>query len=388
MSDQLKQLLDQSHCLTKRQMKDYASGIMTREEAHAVEQHLNACPFCSAAVDGMAEHWPLSGEALAELNNGFLKEHFGNIHPDIHLNSIAPAAAAPPPPHRKRRIHYSPLQMTGIAAGIILFFAAVWYVEFGHEKHSTQVVAQGLEAAENGVISRDGGSSAPPSLMAPSPSSDRAVAKEKTEDELRKTEAATMDQPVAAMAEPVEPAAEKVAETKELSERANAAAAYNKTNDASTYSAPPQLATGNMAKVEDLAGDKNKDQKFSNELAKKAAPAGATRFQADTVESAVATRSKGDREPAPAAAPDPISRGKALLESRNYAAALTVFQKEMNTGDAAHREEATYYVARCYAAMGQKTAARRLLQQLSESRSSQRKAAEKLLEEVDSVQSR
>ena len=94
MSEQLKHIFDSSACLSKRQLKDYVTGIMSREESYALEHHVNTCFFCSEALDGMLEH----SDALVtvdQLNTGFLKDHFSLTNPQIHLNSLAPAAAVP-----------------------------------------------------------------------------------------------------------------------------------------------------------------------------------------------------------------------------------------------------------------------------------------------------
>lgn len=376
MSEQLKQLLDQSHCLSKRQIKDYASGTMTREEAHAVEQHLNACPFCSAAVDGMTEFLPESADALVALNSIFLKDHFGTTpHTDVHLNALAPAMMPPAQPApaapKKRRLQYTPWQMTGIAAAILLFFAAIWYIEFGSESHHSGAMADGVPAKGKMIAEGEKSSSAPATLVAPSPSSDKAATDlhEQKQEALRQTEDASLEQPVAEPVEQPQPATGKVVENKDAG------------GNASGYAAPPPLATGNMARTEPDAL-KNAAEERAEKTDKKAA------YKGVAVEATDSPYSKEVSAVAVSAAPNPLGQGKALFESKNYSAALQAFQKGMNSGDQAQRQEATYYAARCYLYLGQKTPARRLLQQLSESDGPQKKAAGQLLEELDKENAR
>jgi len=65
---------------------------MTAEECHAAEHHLNNCPLCGEAIDGLEAHQKEAIEILAVLNPAFLKEHFSRITPQIHYNSVAPVS--------------------------------------------------------------------------------------------------------------------------------------------------------------------------------------------------------------------------------------------------------------------------------------------------------
>src|SRR3954471_13952732 len=107
MKPELIHILDQSVCLTRRQIKDYLSGTMLPEEQHAAEVHLSSCPLCKMAMEGFEAHSEEALAAISSLNSGFLKEHYDAVTPQIHLNSVAPAIAATA--HRKSKGSTQPL---------------------------------------------------------------------------------------------------------------------------------------------------------------------------------------------------------------------------------------------------------------------------------------
>jgi FimV-like protein len=134
MKTQLKRIFDTSSCLTRKQLKLYSAGTMSREECHAVEHHLNSCLLCSESLDGVLANKG-SFEYAERLNNNFLKDHFSITHPHVHLNSIAPAAHAPVTPRRVRHQSSEPLvKPSGIMAVLLLIFGALWYMEYGQNQ--------------------------------------------------------------------------------------------------------------------------------------------------------------------------------------------------------------------------------------------------------------
>lgn len=91
MKQKLQHILDNSVCITQRQLKEYIAGTMTDEECHALEHHLNNCLICSDAVDGAMMHEKEETLAItANFNSEFIKAHFSLQDPQVHLNSIAP----------------------------------------------------------------------------------------------------------------------------------------------------------------------------------------------------------------------------------------------------------------------------------------------------------
>jgi hypothetical protein len=131
MNEQLKHIFDDTACLNRRQMKDYVANVMAAEERHAAEAHLNCCPFCSEALDGMQAHKQEVVGMFAELNPQFIRQHFELTNPQVHLNSMSPAYHVMP---EKRTAHH--IQNTHkwrtilLVSAILLAFTAMWYVEF------------------------------------------------------------------------------------------------------------------------------------------------------------------------------------------------------------------------------------------------------------------
>ena len=122
MNEDLKHIFDQSACLTRRQVIDYADGSMNREEVHVIEHHLIGCPLCNTAVDAVLGN-KQALPALESLNTVFLKEHFHLLTPEIHFNSLAPAQAMSQK-KTKKKVH--PLWYFGAAAAGA---AALWYLK-------------------------------------------------------------------------------------------------------------------------------------------------------------------------------------------------------------------------------------------------------------------
>lgn len=136
-SEQLMHIFDNSSCLTKRQLQTYAANEMIPEEAHAVEVHLNACPFCRMSVEGLQIGGEYAIEAVGELNPKFLKDHFSINNPQIHLNSItATVSHQPVTHHHSRRIRHKKNTLFTpwtISVAFLLLIGA-WYMEFGRAK--------------------------------------------------------------------------------------------------------------------------------------------------------------------------------------------------------------------------------------------------------------
>ena len=103
-------------------MRDYLSGSMIQEECHALEHHINDCPFCSQALDGMAVD-TTALDVVGNLNTSFLTEQFAVIEPHVHLNGIGGRRHA-------HKHNHKPLYFTGTVALIILLAAGImWFVE-------------------------------------------------------------------------------------------------------------------------------------------------------------------------------------------------------------------------------------------------------------------
>ena len=120
MSHLLDTVFERSVCLTKRQVRDYIAGVMAEEECYVAELHLSSCMFCSGAVDGLLPAEAESLKALHELNPDFIGEHVRRTMPQIHLNSMAPAAPAGKPHHHP--VPHSWWRMMPVAGALALAF--------------------------------------------------------------------------------------------------------------------------------------------------------------------------------------------------------------------------------------------------------------------------
>ncbi|HPI53976.1 MAG TPA: hypothetical protein PLU10_04740 [Chitinophagaceae bacterium] len=64
-----------SQCLTKHQLLGYIHQTLERDEVYAIESHLNDCPFCNDALEGLMEaNSAITEQHLTELENDFLQK--------------------------------------------------------------------------------------------------------------------------------------------------------------------------------------------------------------------------------------------------------------------------------------------------------------------------
>ena len=138
MNGYRRHIFEESACLNKRQLREYSAGKMVPEECYALEHHLNGCAFCREAVEGLTAHKAVGPSALNSLSHSFIHEHFSLIHPQVHLNSIAPAVQAQTATRSRRRAKTPPVfKASNLAAAILLIVGVMWYLDFS--KDETQV---------------------------------------------------------------------------------------------------------------------------------------------------------------------------------------------------------------------------------------------------------
>lgn len=118
MTHELSHMFDHSTCLSRRQMRDYLSNAMGKEECHAVEHHLNNCILCSEALEGLQAHGDDAIEVLDRLNTTFISDYIGQSHPHIHLNAIASPA----------RTHHRKPRKKPVFAMMVASFATVFII--------------------------------------------------------------------------------------------------------------------------------------------------------------------------------------------------------------------------------------------------------------------
>ena len=383
MKEALTHIMDESVCLTRRQLRDYLSGGMLPIEAHAVEVHLASCPLCSMAVDGFEEHPEGALQAIGALNSGFLKTHFDKIAPQIHLNSIAPAMATSA--MRPRKGAGIPVwRIAAVAASALLAVGIFWLVD-QYRNAAMRTKPHALSMAEQNVAP-----AAPPAMSttvhSDAPATHDGTVKA-TPGAASKMSLAYSDQTASRKpghtAKPPEPAGtgslmaaqfRPKAKAKMIADTPLPAAALRSRDNGSqerTEEAAPVLVQTTDQAVPDRPLE------------------GAGRTSESPAKRAV-NRSKSVQPPTSeagetneASAGGALDRGKAAFSAGKYTKALRFFQQQMNTGDAGLRQKATIMAARCYAALGNSTKAQELLQSAADgSNSRQRRAARRELRKM------
>ena len=380
MKEQLTHILDQSVCLSRKQMKEYLSGSMQREEMHAAEVHLTTCPLCSLAMEGFEEHSDEALAAIASLNSGFLKDHFDNIAPQIHLNSMAPAAAMPAAQYKRKAAAIQPWwRKASIAAAILLAFGALWYVEFGRNDDTasapiTQVTRSQSSPPENEESSAQAGLA-----TATMPEEKAVVAGEDAVNTdiqpasapikaVEKTEAAVSNE----IAQPIAATGRTVKQREEAIAALSMNTTQTKDVAASTTAAEPRASRRTL------------DMEAPAAQTLESTGSAASGYVAEAKHAAEDLRQKTASKAAPATDRSPMELGQESYDKGKYGAALSHYKRQMNAGNAQDRVQAKLMAARCYSALGNKSKASQLLQAvLDEGSGPQRRAARRLLRELE-----
>ena len=124
IKEDVKHLFDRSACLTKRQFEAYLSGNMITEEVYGIEHHINGCPLCSMAMDGMQ----LRKDALVvanQLNTDFLTNHLAATPQQSASNAASYVKSLKP-----KEISTKPL-ITGVKVLVAIGACAgiLWFVQ-------------------------------------------------------------------------------------------------------------------------------------------------------------------------------------------------------------------------------------------------------------------
>ncbi len=383
MNERLLHILDETACLTRRQMKDYLSGNMLPEEIHAAEAHIASCPLCNMAVEGFEVHGDEAQEAINSLNSSFLKAHFDSITPQIHLNSLSPATVVSRPKKKAKTV--SLLPMTGIAAALLLAAGLFWYLKGDHNGEQKSMIAQREEVKT------------PMQAPATAPSVSTVRIADSTLPQpttMSRTNDAALDEHVPAIKEA--PVAAAPAKAKEAEVRKDAEPV------AATLTKAPEKPAAAPVVVS--------SRKFEKPLIDQKAPASSTKT-ADRIEKAPTTSindmallstqgyraKKGDGVSlgggrtsntttvvdGMATDEDHLKTGDEQFGSGKYGAALKSYRSEMTSGNNKRRSQASVMAARCYINLGQKAKGIELLQQVVESGSGpQRRQAKRLLRDL------
>jgi hypothetical protein len=380
MNQELSHILEQSVCLSKRQLADYIAGRLEQEELHAVETHLLSCPLCSMATEGLSHNPPESLAALSSLNSDFLKEHFEKSLPQIHLNSVV--AAAIPSAKKRKAATAMPLFRTGaIAAGLMLCIWGAW------------ALTQKLDRAdrEADVIAANTPSAQPQSerrATAPVP------ADVVTDAQTIAQNAEAVGAPAPAVSGPATAPAAAAAQESAAGATAAATSAAPKTPPA------PKTTTGSSAAINRNglgAGTGNSYEPAVPTIRNErlSAPAGTSEDAEQAGDNSIAaaspkktqTYSRSASAPESAASPanagDRLKEAKDSYEQGDFKEALAKSKAATAAAAAEDKDEASIVTARSYIKLGQKERARAILLKLKDGRGASARQARRLLRQMD-----
>ncbi len=179
--DRLIKAIDNSACLTRRQIDDYLQNKLFPEELYVVEMHLNECPFCNDAVEGYTQ----AGNANQLLSTveefSFTPVTASAIQPDavppapktpeIKVPETKVAPATPPSAEKIKEVRKVPpaqpvrkvtfdneprrnrkLLPLGIAAAVLLGLGIWGISRIGNDKNADNMLADNGSAASGEQI--------------------------------------------------------------------------------------------------------------------------------------------------------------------------------------------------------------------------------------------
>ena len=399
--EQLIHIFDNSTCLTRRQLKDYVTGAMTNEEAHAAEVHLNACPMCSDAVEGLFEQQEGGLAAMAEPDGGFLKDHFGLHNPQIHLNSItATQSHYHHQVKRKKKSNVQPLWRTAaIAAILLLMVGSFWYYRNTQNSiaNTSPTIAQEIPADKNSPIAMNEEPAPDEKAIAAAalPGNQDADATDRPETTDRVAAAA---QVAPAQPKPENPGIFKKLANKveKLAQQQSAAVVLDAMKDpekskyetsARNQQNDEQRAVPKGVQDEEVVITAYKVPLVTEQVEKMparstanvaTARSGNSYNETELKEVNAGTRKKDNTEP------DALDKADKLLSQKSYGDALNVYTKEMRGSEnRARRQAAAVGAAKCYTALGKTQKAKEILESIVNEGGPQKREAKRLLKEME-----
>jgi len=381
-------ILDSSACLSKRQLREYAGGSMSREEAFAVESHLNGCPLCSAAADGLLAHFAEAGavDVMAGVDAGFLKDHFSKHSPQIHLNTMAPPRAQPAQtaalPRRPRTVSLLPnWRAAALAAGVVALIAGLWWMQQSGgtaEDARPAIASADAPASSNASAPMDAAAPYTDAPGVPSAAPMSAPARSAASEEAAPTSQPNVTAPEIARAEVASPAPPNVADNSAMQQAAG-----------QTGPKLPAPLEQRMRRYGDAVTGTgtaaNAEQKTAAAAAPARKPIEAATAAASPTEDNEDTRARESAAQRSAPAAGSLD-GAALYSAGNYSAALKAYKLEMQTASGVRREEAVLGAARTHLRLGQKSAAIPLLRELAAGTGPRARAARRELRALESAE--
>ncbi len=394
-SEQLKHIFEQSRCLTKKQLKEYVSGSMSPEEAHAVEQHLHSCPMCSDAVDGLMTQQGKGVEVMNTINADFLTKHLGAANPQVPRNiNMPPTNTAntrdtqkkPSPAMIKAKSvrSYFAFRTMSVAATILFAIVGIWYYRLTNDvMQESQPVAQELPkpAPIEQPAAAQYAEDTQEAIAAAADMVNNGITEVGTGSSITQSPA-TKDKGVVAMAAPT-PEKEKEGLLKRLGNKIEAAAAKKTTQQllgAIKNDNPDKYATS--AKNQFVEEQRMKPKEERSDVADmqpgNTSRATGNSFQPTEDVKAVTVSEKEALEPV-----SKIDKAEQLLKSGKASDALNLYTQEMRGASSkGKRQEAAIGAARCYVALGNRYKAKDILLSIVDEGGPRKREAKRMLKEL------
>ncbi len=393
--EQLKHIFEQSSCLTKKQLKEYVSGSMSPEEAHAVEQHLHSCPMCSDAVDGLMTQQGKGVEVMNTINADFLTKHLGAANPQAPRNiNMPPTNTAntrdtqkkPSPAMIKAKPvkSYFAFRTMSVAATILFAIVGIWYYRLTNDVlQQSQPVAQELPkpAPIEQPAAAQYAEDTQEAIAAAADMVNNGITEVGTGASITQSPA-TKDKGVVAMAAPT-PEKEKEGLLKRLGNKIEAAAAKKTTQQllgAIKNDNPDKYATSakNQFVEEQRMKPKEERADIVDMQAGNASRATGNSYQPAEDIKAVTASEKEALEPV-----SKIDKADQLLKSGKASDALNLYTQEMRGASSrGKRQEAAIGAARCYVALGNRYKAKDILLSIVDEGGPRKREAKRMLKEL------
>jgi|GEM_PF-3703621 hypothetical protein len=352
MEDQYLHILDDSRCLTRRQIFDYLEDKLSAEERYVVESHLNDCPFCSDALEGFA----------AEKGNEQTTKHHLNelYHHFIHNQDDKP---------RKNKLNpnggwqksswYAAAAILVIAVGA--FYLTGYIVKVTTPSREVAQTSQ-KEAASNLQQAPDGNTHvASSAVMDSGKQTTTAPSPKKELPEDKKKQLPTIEKPVAKQSLP-------------SSSVINASQGFD-----TVPSAEPEMQSHEAAAREDLAVAPSTRQVSSAAPTAKYSAASKEKDEKKAADSAAAEKAE------PAALTQTqieYERGMNYYHKNDWKNAIINLSQVASKSNQLYYGAAKYYLAQSYKNAGDKLTATILLEQLAKENTPWKQAAQTALENI------
>ena len=393
--EQLKHIFEQSSCLTKKQLKEYVSGSMSPEEAHAVEQHLHSCPMCSDAVDGLMAQQGKGVEVMNTINADFLTKHLGTANPQAPRNINMPPTNTANTTDKRRKPapamikakpvkSYFAFRTMSVAATILFAIVGIWYYRLTNDVlQESQPVAQELPkpAPIEQPAAAQYAEDTQEAIAAAADMVNNGITEVGTGASITQSPA-TKDKGVVAMAAPT-PEKEKEGLLKRLGNKIEAAAAKKTTQQllgAIKNDNPDKYATSakNQFVEEQRMKPKEERADIVDMQAGNASRATGNSYQPAEDVKAVTISEKEAAEPV-----SKIDKADQLLKSGKASDALNLYTQEMRGASSrGKRQEAAIGAARCYVALGNRYKAKDILLSIVDEGGPRKREAKRMLKEL------